>query len=240
MPRRTRLFVAAFATVLLIAAVALRPSGGALAAWLDAVGRLGSWGPPLVWAIYVLAALVCLPVSVVSLGVGFIYGLTVGLAIAWVGMLLAAAIGFLLARTLLHRWAQRAVAQRAWMRALDRAVARHALKIVLLIRVSPVLPFAALNYALALTRISLRAFLAATAAGTLPLTLIHVGLGASARSLAAAADSPAAGSTRVLLAILGVVSTLLLAVLLGYLGRRALRQSAAELDDSADHSHSEL
>ena len=72
----------------------------------------------------------------------------------------AAVIGscmaFLIARYAARSAIERRVAQNPRFSAIDAAVADQGLKIVFLMRLSPVFPFNLLNYALGLTRVSFR------------------------------------------------------------------------------------
>jgi len=60
---------------------------------------------------------------------------------------------------------------------VDQAIAAEGWKIVGLIRLSPIFPFTLMNYALGLTRVSLRGYFFASWIGMLPGTVLYVYIG---------------------------------------------------------------
>src|SRR5207244_1978568 len=90
---------------------------------------------------YVLACVLLVPGSVMTLGAGFAFGLGLGFAAVFVGSNVGAALAFFLGRTLARGWIEKKVAGNARFRAIDQAVGRQGFKIVLLLRLSPVFPF---------------------------------------------------------------------------------------------------
>jgi len=109
------------------------------------------------------------------------------------------------------------------LRGVDRALEREGLKVVLLLRLSPLIPYNALNYALSLTGVGLRDFVLGSWIGMLPGTLLYVWLGAGARSLAAVVSGtyqrPAAW---LILFGAGLVATAIAVALITRAARRAL------------------
>jgi uncharacterized membrane protein YdjX (TVP38/TMEM64 family) len=95
--------------------------------------------------------------------------------------------------------------------------------VVLLLRLSPLIPYNALNYALSLTGVGLRDFVLGSWIGMLPGTLLYVWLGAGARSLAAVVsgtyERPAAW---LILFAVGLVATAAAVALITRAARRAL------------------
>src|SRR5262245_45259015 len=105
---------------------------------------------------YVVACVLLLPGLILTLGAGFAYGVAVGIPLVWVAANLGAAVAFLLGRTLARDRIAARVAGNPKFAAIDEAVGREGLKIVLLTRLSPAFPFNLLNYAYGLTRVSFR------------------------------------------------------------------------------------
>ena len=108
---------------------------------LLAAGQAAS--PLLFIAIYALATMALLPGSLFTMAAGVLYGLGMGTLYAWAGATVGATGSFLIARLLGRR-------------PFDRAIAGEGLRVAVLLRLSPVLPFNLLNYALGLTGLSLR------------------------------------------------------------------------------------
>src|SRR6201999_2641388 len=74
-----------------------------------------------------------------------------------------------------------AMARRAGARSLDAALGRVGWRLVLLLRLSPLMPFAAASYAFGLSAVSLRDYMLGTLAA-LPALLGYVAIGAAAES----------------------------------------------------------
>src|SRR6185436_570895 len=88
-------------------------------AWVKELGPIGY----LVYILaYVVACVLALPASPLTIGAGAIFGFVKGTIIVVVGATLGATASFLLARTILRRRIEAATAGNAKFRALDRAI----------------------------------------------------------------------------------------------------------------------
>jgi uncharacterized membrane protein YdjX (TVP38/TMEM64 family) len=191
-----------------------------LFAWIKA---LGPWGPVAIAAVYVPASVLFVPGTLISLGAGFLYGPIIGTAAVSCGSTAGAAAAFVLGRTLFRPWIQDLVGSRAKFVALDRAVAAHGFRVVLLARLSPLFPFNLVNYAFGLTRISFGRFVLASWLGMLPGTLMYVYLGSAAQDLAdvVSGKSPRTTGQWLLLAT-GLAATVGVSWTLARIARQAL------------------
>lgn len=227
-PATVRLLVLISIGAIVAAGVVLLPVRAYLARFLESVTELGIWGPPLVIAFYVIACLLFIPGSLVTLGIGFLFGVVRGTAIVSVGSTLGATAAFLAGRTLAWEWIERRIASGPRFRAVDRAVGRNGFKIVLLVRLSPLFPFNLTNYVFGLTEVRLRDYVLASWIGMLPGTVMYVYLGSAAKSLADLAAGRVEGTVgqQVLFAA-GLVGTVVVTVLLTRIARRALREAVA-------------
>ena len=97
---------------------------------------------------------------------------------------------FLVSRYLARGAVERRIAGEPRFAAIDRAVQREGLKITFLLRLTPVVPFVLLNYALGLTRVRLVDY-AVACIGMLPATLLYVYYGKVAGDLAKLAPGSA-------------------------------------------------
>lgn len=95
-----------------------------------------------------------------------LYGWIGGFMLSLTGSLLGASLGFWLARTLGQAWAQPKVKKLGKWGALLRG---NSFSVVLLSRLIPVLPSAAVNYASGLSLMSFPSFLLATLLGKIPM-----------------------------------------------------------------------
>ncbi|KAK4535595.1 hypothetical protein CDCA_CDCA05G1620 [Cyanidium caldarium] len=143
-----------------------------LVAWFDSLGPTAVFYYGLVY--YVLE-LVAFPALVLTVGAGYLFGVVQGAAVVSLAATAAAATSFLVSRYLFRDWVQQNVAERfPRFRAIDRAIAREGFKIVLLLRLSPLLPFAASNYLYGLTSVGFVPYALASWLGMLPGTLAYV------------------------------------------------------------------
>jgi uncharacterized membrane protein YdjX (TVP38/TMEM64 family) len=194
-----------------------------LASFLEWVQGIGPWGALLFAAAYVPAAILLVPGALLTLGAGFVFGVVRGTVIVSLGSTAGAAAAFLMARRLAHDWVARRMTGRPKLAAIGSAVETEGFKIVLLTRLSPVLPYNLLNYAFGLTAVPFRKYVLASWIGMLPGTIMYVYLGSAARSLAdlLTGDAPRSAAEQGLFA-LGLAATVVVAIMVTRTARRAL------------------
>lgn len=153
---------------------------------LDWVSGLGTWGPVIFIGLYVVATVLFIPGSVLTLGAGAVFGVLWGCVYVSIAATLGATCAFLVGRYLARDAIARRLEGNPRFAAVDQAVAREGWKIVLLTRLSPVFPFTLLNYAFGLTQVRLREYVLASWIGMMPGTVMYVYFG----SLAGEASAP--------------------------------------------------
>jgi uncharacterized membrane protein YdjX (TVP38/TMEM64 family) len=174
-------------------------------------------------AVYVAATVALVPGSLLTMAAGFAYGPVGGLLVASPASVLAATVAFLLGRTVFRDWTRKAIAESPWARALDRAMSRNSFKLILLLRLSPAIPFNLLNYALGLSDVTLGRYVLASFIGMLPGAWLYVYLGSLATTAAGLTDaSRGGGRQRLALTIAGLVATVVAVVFVTRSARRAL------------------
>ena len=146
------------------------------------VGTLGPWGPLLFIALYLLATILFIPGSVLTLSAGALFGVVAGSLYVSIGSTLGATAAFLLGRHVARDAIARKLAGNTRFTAIDKAVASEGWKIVGLTRLSPAVPFTLLNYAFGLTQVSLRDYVLASWIGMMPGTVLYVYLGSLANA----------------------------------------------------------
>jgi uncharacterized membrane protein YdjX (TVP38/TMEM64 family) len=173
--------------------------------------------------LYALWVTLLLPGVWASMLAGALYGPWWGSLIVFVGACLGAEAAFLLGRYGLRAWAQRRLAALPKLLAVERAVSREGLKLVLLTRLSPAFPFSLLNLAYGLSEVSLRDY-SIGLIGILPGTILFCGLGALAGDVARFGEvlSGQADAGTWTLRVIGVVATVAVVWLVGRAARRAL------------------
>jgi uncharacterized membrane protein YdjX (TVP38/TMEM64 family) len=212
---------AGMAAVLLLA----RALGGHLPAFAAWVRDGGAWAPVLFVAGYALATVAMVPGSLLTLAAGALFGVARGVVYVLAAATLGASLAFLVSRHLARPAVERRLAADPRFAAIDRAVARRGGRIVFLLRLSPLLPFNLLNYALGLTRVRFRDYLLASA-GMLPGTLLYVYTGrvvGDLAALAAGAPLPRGPAHWALLAV-GLAATGAATFWITRIARAALRE----------------
>eukprot|EP00986_Skeletonema_menzelii_P006532 scaffold2481_cov145-Skeletonema_menzelii.AAC.11 len=145
------------------------------------------WGGLCFVGIFVIASLCFFPVPLLSLGAGFVYielyGLGVGICVSffvcYVGYLVGAAICFARSRYLMRRLIVRFSNKYPVVRAVDRAFETMGFRIFLLLRLSPAMPFNALNYIGGITAIKFKDYCLATSVGIIPGLIWTIFVGAT-------------------------------------------------------------
>lgn len=117
----------------------------------------------------VLASLCFFPVSLIALGAGFVYidlyggiGILAAFAVCYTGCLLGAAICFARSRYLMRQLIEKFAQRYPIVRAVDKAFEGMGFRIFLLLRLSPAMPFNALNYIGGITAVKFRDYWRAT------------------------------------------------------------------------------
>lgn len=199
----------------------------AFAGWVEGLGVAGA---AVFVAGYVAAAVALVPGSLLTLAAGAVFGVMRGTLLVMLGATLGATAAFLVARHLARPAVERRLGRDPRVRRIDRAIARQGFRVVLLLRLSPALPFNVMNYALGLTRVRLRDYVLASA-GMLPGTLLYVYYGKVAGDVAALAAGVAVprGPEYWAVLALGLAATLALTVVVTRAARRALQE---ETDDA--------
>lgn len=191
--------------------------------WLEG---LGAWGAVLIAAFYIPASVLLIPGSLVSLSAGYLFGLVWGVAAVWIGSTLGACLAFLVSRYLVRDWVEKKLLFRPAYRAVDAAVAEQGFKVVFLVRLSPVIPFAVTNYLFGASQVSLRSFALASWIGMLPGAILYVYFGTAARNLAelSAGDWAKSGWARFAF-FAGLAATIIVTVIIARVANRALKQA---------------
>lgn len=193
-------------------------------AWTAAAGPLGQAG---FVGLYVLATVAFLPGSVLTLGAGAAFGLWKGFALVSIASTAGASAAFLVGRYLLRDWVSRKLERVPAFAAVAGAVGQEGWKVVLLTRLSPVLPFNLLNYAYGLTTVGFGEYVLASWLGMIPGTFLYVYLGAAAGE-AARGGSRARTPAEWALYAGGLAATAVAAWLVGRTAKRALSAKVRE------------
>lgn len=227
-PRPTIIRVLVVLAVVAALVLLGRQLSGQLPRLTSAVDALGVWGPVVFIAGYAMACVAFVPASLLTLAAGALFGVLRGTLFVLIGATLGSLAAFLIARYLARDWVAARLAKDARFAAIDAAIAEQGRKVVFLLRLSPVIPFSVLNYALGLTKVRLGDFMLASI-GMLPGTLLYVYSGKLASVVVGASDAtaPAKGPAFYAVLGLGLAATAAVTVLITRVAKRALADVTA-------------
>lgn len=144
----------------------------ALESWVKGAGVAA---PLLFMAIYILATVLFLPGSVLTLAGGALFGPVWGVFYNLTGATIGATIAFFISRYLASDWVMRKTGGRT--KQLVNGVEKEGWRFVAFVRLVPLFPFNLLNYALGLTRINTSHYIITTYIAMLPGAIAYTYLG---------------------------------------------------------------
>jgi uncharacterized membrane protein YdjX (TVP38/TMEM64 family) len=207
--------------------------------WLEAivlrVAHMGPWGVVVFMIAYVIAAITLAPAFVLTFAAGAIFGLWRGTLIVFFSAMLGAIAVYGLAAPLAKGRIMRRLDRDRRVAAIRRAVVGDALWVMFLLRLSPLVPYVLLNYALALSGVRFKDFVLALV-GMLPAIVMYAYYGKIVGDVAklAAGVSPPRGVEYWTVVGVGLVATIWATHLITRAARRAMEQQriAAGLEAS--------
>jgi uncharacterized membrane protein YdjX (TVP38/TMEM64 family) len=198
-----------------------------LATLVQHLAGLGGWAPVLFIVLYILAAITLAPAFVLTFAAGAVFGLWRGTLLVYIGAVLGAsavyALAAPLARSRLLRWLDRDPR----VAATRRAVVKDSAWIMFLLRLSPLVPYNLLNYALALSGVSYRDYLVASV-GMIPAIIMYAYYGKVAGDVTrlAAGVEPPRGREYYLMLIVGLIATFAATSLITRAAKKAMAEQS--------------
>ena len=183
-------------------------------AWVE---TLGVWGPVAFMAVYILGVICLMPVFLLIIAGGAIFGILKAFLFSMTSALTGGILAFMISRYLIRGFVYKKISNHPKLVALDRVVGEDGLKLVFLLRLSPVIPFVLSNYALGITRVKPGQFVIGTL-GLAPMALSYAALG----SAAGAVDAAEKSAVSMPVVIAGIAATLILGLLVARIVQRAL------------------
>jgi uncharacterized membrane protein YdjX (TVP38/TMEM64 family) len=175
--------------------------------------------------LYVAAAVTLAPAFVLTLASGALFGVWRGSLLVFVGAALGASAVYGLAAPLARaRWMHR-VTRDHRVAAVRKAVAGGGVRVVLLLRLSPLIPYSVLNYALALSGVRFSDFVVGLF-GMIPVIVVYTYYGKVVGDVAALAAgvSPPRGAEYFALVSLGLIAAVVSATMITRAARRELER----------------
>ncbi|KAM3323741.1 TVP38/TMEM64 family membrane protein [Capsicum chacoense] len=210
---------------------------------------LGPWGPLVLAVAYIPLTVLAVPASVLTvklmafsvevmsplLGGGYLFGLPVGFVADSIGATIGAAAAFLLGRTIGRSFVISKLKDYPQFRAVAIAIRKSGFKIVLLLRLVPLLPFNMLNYLLSVTPVSIWEYMLASWLGMMPITFALVYVGTTLKDLSDVTHGwGELSKTRWAMIIFGLLVSVFLIICVTRVAKAALEKALAENEDIDD------
>ena len=185
--------------------------------------------------VYFLATVLFVPGSILTLGAGFVFsrafGLGLGVLVATLTVLLGASSGticsFIIGRYLLRERVTSWTEKYPLFKATDKAMEKKGFRIMALLRLSPIIPFNALNYLAGTTAITFSAYSWANLF-MLPGTALYCFVGASAGSLSDSTEQGDNNTVRIVSIVVGVIFGIAAVAVTGWYAKKELNKITAE------------
>lgn len=193
---------------------------------------LGLWGPVVLAIAYIPLTVLAVPASVLTLGGGYLFGLPLGFVADSAGATIGATAAFLLGRTIAKTYVMSKLKNYPKFQAVAIAIQKSGFKIVLLLRLVPLLPFNMLNYLLSVTPVNLGAYILATWLGMMPITFAFVYVGTTLKDLSDVThDWNEVSAARLVLIGLGLIVSVVLITSIMRIAKASLDKALAENAD---------
>lgn len=202
-----------------------------LAPLIGQLAELGSWGPVLFIVLYVLAAITLAPAFLLTFSAGAVFGLWRGTLLTYVGAVAGASAVYALAAPLARSRVLRWIDRDPRVAATRRAVVKDSAWIMFLLRLSPIVPYTLLNYALALSGVKFRDYLW-TSVGMIPAIIMYAYYGKVVGDVTRIATgvTPPRGGEYYLMLIVGLITTFAATSLITRAARKAMAQQQVTLE----------
>ncbi len=204
------------------------PLDQAMSAAKGWIASLGFWGPVVLVLLYIVATILFVPGTILTLAAGAMFGLGVGTAVVSVGSTIGASLAFLIARYGARDKVAEMAKRNRRFGAIDRAIAEGGWKIVGLLRLSPAIPFNLQNYLYGLTPVRFLPYAVTSWIAMLPGTFLFVYIG-HVTGAAVGADRQRSTAEWAMLGV-GFLATVVVTV---YVTRLAGRKLNEQVDESS-------
>lgn len=203
---------------------------GTMLGWFEKQNNWKGWAVFL--PVYTVNVALFLPGVIFILGAGFVFGFWKGLLAVWIGGGLGQPLAFLLARYLL-RDAMASMLRAKWKKwdILDTAIEREGWKLLLLLRLSPMVPYNLLNIAMATTKMHFLTFSVVSLFGIIPECTIVCYFGSLSENISQIASGKAGPSGVVTYVLVGVTVFFMVAAVTWstFVVRKAMARAEADM-----------
>ena len=173
--------------------------------------------------IYIIAVVLILPGSWLSLLGGFLYGPFLGTLIVFFSAFIGATISFLISKKLFSLKLENIFKNFSQVSLLEKILKKGGLKLIILTRLSPIFPFSLLNYFYGLNKVSYKDF-AISLFCILPGSYLYCSLGGLANNLNDIRNLKT--ENNLFINLISVLSTSLVIFLLGKYANEVIKESS--------------
>lgn len=154
-----------------------------LEAVVESVEAMGPYGFLYFGTVYTVAEILAIPAIPLTASAGYLFGVKEGTAVVLTSASIAAAISFLIGRTFLRSYVEKTLENYPEFRKIDSAIGKEGFKLMLLLRLSPIFPFALSNYLYGVTSVRFWPYFWGTMIGFTPGTIAYVYTGEMGKAL---------------------------------------------------------
>mmetsp|Transcript_4496 Transcript_4496/g.5211 ORF Transcript_4496/g.5211 Transcript_4496/m.5211 type:complete len:246 (+) Transcript_4496:139-876(+) len=189
----------------------------------DVLLEAGIWGPVIIFCIYMVTTVFMLPLWGFHMTCGYVYGTFWAALLIATTQALCAGAAFSTSRYLVGPYIRNSLEKRYGRKftAIDKAVGEDGLRITLLLRLSPIIPFGINNYLCGCTGMKVSEFVIGTWLGVLPGTTAYCNMGSMGKQVLAQGTT----TLQKIVMGLGLVAALLVIKLLSDLATKALKDA---------------
>jgi len=187
------------------------------------IANLGVWGPIVFMALFIAAMPFFIPNAPLAMVAGALFGLWWGSVYIVIAGLIAEMMIFTAGRHWLRGYVDRWLQKHPKLLAIQAALIKKPIRLMILLRLSPI-PFTPICYMMSATNVSYRDYLIGFV-GYLPGNFVTVYFGFVAKHVVkAAGHSDDLSPPKLILAIVGLVATIVLITYISHVARKAVEQ----------------
>jgi uncharacterized membrane protein YdjX (TVP38/TMEM64 family) len=189
------------------------------------------WGILLFLCLFILCCLLFIPPSILTVGAGYVFasafgnasGIVIATSVCFIGATIGALLSFFRARYLMRDLIKLFARRYTIAKAIDRAMKKKSFRIMLLLRLCPLIPFSAVNYIGGITGAKAVHFTLALV-GMLPGQILTIFIGATASSIQGKELSGRERRIQLIAINLGLLLAFVSFVIIWYFARKELKK----------------
>jgi uncharacterized membrane protein YdjX (TVP38/TMEM64 family) len=136
---------------------------------VNSVQAMGPIGLLYFGFVYTIAEILAFPAIPLTASAGYLFGVVQGTSVVLFSASIAAAFSFMIGRTFLRTYVEKALQNYPEFKRIDKVIGQEGFKLMLLLRLSPIFPFALSNYLYGVTSVKFWPYFWGTVFGELLL-----------------------------------------------------------------------